>query len=80
MGEIGEISLTGMRIFPHKPSQARWPGCRDESCFEKLPNVVKTMPQLFCGISKLHNCPGVLLLALILKCGEFSDYRDYRVQ
>jgi hypothetical protein len=29
--ERGEISLTGMEIFPYKHSQAGYPGCQDES-------------------------------------------------
>ncbi len=27
--ETGEISPTGMKIFPYKHSQAGWPACRD---------------------------------------------------
>ena len=44
VGEISfedEMSLSWMKNLPHKHSQADWPGCWDESYFQKLPYMVK---------------------------------------
>jgi hypothetical protein len=37
----GKISLTGIKISPHKHSQAGWHGCQDESS-KILPQAILT--------------------------------------
>ena len=48
----------GGKIIFYINTQAGWPSCRDETYFEKLPYMARTMLQLFYGMPKLQNCPG----------------------
>ena len=52
--ERGEISLTGMEIFPYKQSRAGQPSCRDERS-KILPQAVFNNCQ---NNVKNKNCPG----------------------